>query len=99
MADSEEFVGVAGIGAAVGDKRHGPAALGGGVVDSHKAASNAFVFSVPGDALVFDQVDHLHDQTVFAFQAVMDGGCFPAGKFLHHLKHRAADASRIDADT
>lgn len=96
MGYGEEFIRVAGIGAAIGDKGHCPAALCGGVVDSHKAGGDTFILVIPGNALVLDHVDHLHDQAVLAFKAVMDGGGFTARELLHHFKHRPADAGGIN---
>lgn len=98
MGDGKEFVGVAGVGATVGDKRHAAAALGGGVANCHKAARDAFILNIPSNAFMLDNVDHLHDQPVFTFLAVTDWRHFTACEVLHHLAHRPANAGGIDAD-
>lgn len=61
MGDGKESVGVAGVGATVGNKCHAAAALGGGVANRHKAGRDPFILNIPGDALMLDNVDHLHD--------------------------------------
>lgn len=95
VGNRPECLCVAGILAAVSDKRHGVAALCGGSAHRHKAGGDLFHIFIPLNTLAFHHVHRFQYQLIFCVQVVTNGDGHAHGKMLNVVKNTLANAGNV----